>query len=315
MLNILTMTNSIIELLSDDTKSLTTALLKTQVLATRLDNIALKNWASNELKGYRNTSLLPEYRLAKANPKCTITDGFNFQENQPIPLTIFSKKIIDSFLKFPLDQGVKSLEQTASGEYGDYVVKEFGEDFSAWLSREAQKNGQRIRLTHIRVLVHIGEVSQALGEIRTRLLELMLELEKQYPNLETEMQNHYLNKEEVNQKIITIMSQVNITTTGDGNLINTGSHNTFNVNTNITKGDTKSLIKALEEINVPKDDIVEIIEIVTEDKPNIETKTLGEKTQSWISKMLKKTLDGSWQIATGAAGGLLAELFKNYFGL
>lgn len=308
------MISSIIEILTDDTKSLTTALLKTQVLASRLDNNELKNWAANELKGYRNTVLLPEYRNAKANPKCTISDGFNYQENQPIPVAIFEKKIFDFLVRLPLDQGVKSLEKTASGEYGDYIVKEFGDDFGAWLSREAQKNGQKIRFTQIRILVHIGEVNQALGEIRTRLLELMLELEKQYPNLELELKNHSIDKEKVNEKIIHIMSQVNITTTGDGNLINTGSHNTFNVNTKISKGDNESLIKTLKELNISKDDIAEISQIVEDDNPDYDTKTLGDKTRGWISKMLNKTLDGTWEVATGAAGGLLSELFKNYFG-
>ncbi|MBA4260077.1 MAG: hypothetical protein C0446_13010 [Chitinophaga sp.] len=309
------MITSIIELLSDDSKSLTSALLKTQVLASRLDNAELKNWTTNELKGYRNTTLLPEYRVAKANPRCAISDDFNYMDNQPMPVTIFPKKISDFLISLPLKQGVKSLEQTASGEFGEYIVKDFGDDFSAWLTSEAQRNGQRIQLSNIRILVHIGEVVQALGEIRTRLLELMLELEKQYPDLDKQIEIKEVNKSEVNDKIIHIMSHVNITTTGDGNIINTGSHNTFNINTNINKGDTEALVKSLEELNISKDDIEEISSIVLSDPPIYETKTLGQKTRGWISKMINKTLDGTWDITTGTAGGLLTELFKSYFGL
>src|ERR1035437_6855003 len=309
------MIDSIIEILTDPTQSLAGALLKTQVLASRLDNPELKNWVTNELKGYSDTSLLPEYRKAKANPKADIDDGMNYEVNAPLPVTIFSRRTADLLIKFPIDKGVQSLEQTASGEYGDYLTKQFAEDFSAWLTREAQQNGQRINIHNVRMLIHVSELSQALGEIRTRLLELMLELEKQYPNLEKDIKKDTFDKLHVNQKIIQIMSQVNITTTGDGNLINTGSDNTFTVKTKIIKGDNESLVKALQELKVSEEEIKEIVEITKTDAPDLETKTLGVKTRGWISKMIDKTLDGTWQVATGAAGGLLVELFKYYHGI
>ena len=309
------MIENIIELLSDDKQSLTNALLKTLILASRLDNNELKNWATNELKGYRNTTLLPEYRRAKANPKCSITDGINYYQNQPMPVTIFSKKIADFLVSLPLDQGIKNLEQIASSTDNDYIVKEFGDDYSAWLTSEAQKSGQRIQLAHIRILVHIGEVNHTLGEIRTRLLELMLELEKQYPNIDKEIETKKINKKQVNAIIVNIMSQVNITTTGNNNIVNTGSHNTFNVNTNIDKGDVLELVQTLKKMNVSQDDIDEISEAILIDTPNYESKTLGKKTREWVAKMLAKTMDGTWDISTGLAAGLLTELFKSYFGL
>lgn len=231
------MIDSIIEILTDPNQSLEGALLKTQVLASRLANTELKKWVTNELKGYSDTSLLPEYRKAKANPIADIDDGMNYEANAPLPVTIFSRRIADLLIKFSIYQGVQSLEQTANGEHGEYIIKQFAEDFCAWLSREAQQNGQRINIHNVRVHIHVSELSQALGAIRTRLLELMLELEKQYPNLEKDIKKNKFDKLPVNQKIVQIMSQVNITTTGDGNLINTGNDSTFNVNTKITKGE------------------------------------------------------------------------------
>lgn len=308
------MIESIIEILTDN-KSLTSALLKTQVLATRLDNEKLKNWVTKELQGYKIEDVLPDYRQIRANPKADLDDGINYQMNSPLPTTLLPKRLADTLLKFRLYNGVQSLEQTASGEYGDYISKEFAEDFSNGLSKEIQKNGYSLRLHNVKVFSHISEVSQALGEIRTRLLEFMLELEKQYPNLEKDLKKSGFDKNSINQKIIQIMSQTNITTTGDANVITVGDNNTITVKTKIEKGDTEALTKALEELKISKEDIAEVVEIVEDDNPNLETKTLGTKTQSWISKMLNKTLDGTWQIATGAAGGLLVELFKYYYGI
>jgi hypothetical protein len=308
------MIESIIEILTDNL-SLTSALLKTQVLATRLDNEDLRNWATKELQGYKIDDTLPDYRQVRSTPKGDLDDGLNYQMNTPLPLTIMPQKFAGLLLKFCLYNGVQSLEQTASGEFGDYLIKEFAEDFSNRLSKEVQQKGYSLRIHSVKMIAHISEVSQALGEIRTRLLDLMLQLEKQYPSLEKDLKKHDFDKRPVNQKIIQIMSQTNIHTTGDGNVVNTGNNNTFNIDTKINKGDTEGLKRALSEMKVPGNDITDIIEIAKVDTPNAETKTLGPKTRDWISKMIDKTLDGTWQIATGAAGGLLVELFKHFYGI
>jgi hypothetical protein len=308
------MIESIIEILTEN-KSLTSALLKTQVLATRLDNDNLRNWVTQELQGYKISDNLPDYRHVRSNPKADLDDGMHYQANSPLPTTILPPNFSELLLKFRLYNGVQSLEQTASGEYGDYLSKEFAEDFSNRLSKEIQKNGYQLSVHNVKMLTHISEVSQALGEIRSRLLELMLKLEKQYPSLEKDLKKENFDKNPVNQKIIQIMNQTNITTTGDSNIVNTGNNNTFNVNTKINKGDIDGLTKALKELKVSEEDIKEAVEIVKVDEPIVETKTLGPQSRGWISKMIDKTLDGTWLITTGAAGGLLVELFKHFFGI
>lgn len=111
------------------------------------------------------------------------------------------------------------------------------------------------------------------------------------------------------------MSKVNISTNGDGNVVNTGDHTNLAINTNISKRDLNGLAKALEEIKVSKEDISEIENILKNDPPDYQSQSLGKDTRSWISKMLTKTLDGTWQVATGAAGGMLVELLKKFWGI
>ncbi|MFN9898037.1 MAG: hypothetical protein ACK55Z_04405, partial [bacterium] len=66
------MLTEIIDTLSDDTKSLTTPLLKVKVLATRIGNESLLKWVNNELDGYKTSDSVPEYRKAKGNPRGNI---------------------------------------------------------------------------------------------------------------------------------------------------------------------------------------------------------------------------------------------------
>lgn len=90
-------------------------------------------------------------------------------------------------------------------------------------------------------------------------------------------------------------------------------NNTFN-QFQILPNDFSSVYKLLKENGVFEDDIQELKSIVENEKPNEDKKTFGEKTNAWISKMISKSLDGSWAIGIGAAGKLLADAIKAYYG-
>lgn len=37
--------------------------------------------------------------------------------------------------------------------------------------------------------------------------------------------------------------------------------------------------------------------------------------RDWMKKMIGRSIDGSWQVAVGAAGSILATGLQNYFGI
>ena len=59
--------HEIINELIDTDKSISSPLLKTKVLASRLQNDVLLNWVSYELKGYHTGGDLPDYRKYSGN--------------------------------------------------------------------------------------------------------------------------------------------------------------------------------------------------------------------------------------------------------
>jgi hypothetical protein len=74
------------------------------------------------------------------------------------------------------------------------------------------------------------------------------------------------------------------------------------------------LAQKLSDSQVSQQDIEELKSILESDKPNQEKGILGDKTNGWITKMISKSLDGTWQIGVGAAGGLLVEAIKTFYG-
>ncbi|GAB3890049.1 hypothetical protein [Spirosoma agri] len=96
----------------------------------------------------------------------------------------------------------------------------------------------------------------------------------------------------------------------EGALINTGNE----VRIEVKKEDFESLAKKLRENQVSQQDIDELKTILKSDGLNKEKGTFGAETNGWITKMIAKSLDGTWQIGIGAAGGLLVEAIRTFYG-
>ena len=184
----------------------------------------------------------------------------------------------------------------------------------AYITKKIIENGQRFAVTKLMVTVHTSQITQVLSVIRSRFLDFMLQLEKEVPDLDEIIKNKLVTEEKVNEKVEKIYNQTIINNSGYGNTITAGNENVVTSNINITKGNIKELQEVLESNNVPKEDIAEIVEIVQEESPDPSTGRFGEKVNSWINKMISKTLEGTWLISTGAAGALLVELLKKYYG-
>ena len=137
-------------------------------------------------------------------------------------------------------------------------------------------------------------------------MEFMLEMEKEF-GLETELMVLQRN----NAKINYIMNNT-ITNNGDGNVVNTGEGSTVNAVINISKGNKEQLTKTLKDSGLNNQDIAELLTVIDTEEP--EGNNFGVRVNGWIKKMLEKSLDGTWQTGIGAAGTLLADALKGYYG-
>lgn len=109
------------------------------------------------------------------------------------------------------------------------------------------------------------------------------------------------------------IGDISNTTFGDNATIIVGDNN-HSKTIQIKQGSFQDLNDLLKRNAVSDEDIAELKTIIEEEKPDVENKTLGSKTNGWISKMVGKCLDGSWAIGIGAAGKLLADGIKAYYG-
>ena len=90
------------------------------IIASDIGNTDLIDWATNELNGYPNDSKIPKYREGKMGH--IVYSGINGRlqvENQPLPLSVFDKEILDYIKIKHFPQDIATIEQFAYGNSGE----------------------------------------------------------------------------------------------------------------------------------------------------------------------------------------------------
>jgi hypothetical protein len=301
----------IINELLDIDKSIISPLLKTKVLASKLQNKILLDWVSNELTGYDTSGELPDYRKYSGNITGTYINGNTQYQDQPVPIAGLKTEIEEKLRSMDFYQSISSLE-TLKGENKSGILEHtFPAELTGLIEQNWRKKGNPyLQLVNCKKAISCNAVVEILAFVRNTLLDFMLKIDSEFGNI-TEIEEFSTKKEEIAK----IMNNTIINNTGNNNIVNTGEKANITSTINISKGSKKELAQHLQDNGLTHDDVTQLIEIIDSEEPNFENNTFGQKVNSWTHKMLGKALDGSWNVGIGAAGNLIAEAIKTYYGI
>lgn len=304
--------SQIINDLIDNEKSINGALLKTKVLASRIQNTELIKWVDGELNGYKSKNELPDYR--KNIPtylKGSYLNGNMKYTNQPIPTLGLDKIIQRNLQSAEFQESINVLENLVKDNDSQTLASPLKAELVGLIERNWIEMGNPyLQLMSVNKTISKNAIVEVISKVRSKLLDFMLKIDEQFGSL-TEIEDLKNKKEE----LATIMNNTIINNSGDGSIINAGDNSNINADINISKGNKSQLQRELEKIGVDENDSSELVEIIDTEEPNRLDNTFGENVNSWISKMIGKALDGSWKVGLGAAGALLAEIIKMYYGM
>ena len=304
--------SDVINELVDADGNLSSALLKTKVIAIRINNSTLTDWVNKELDGYDENDDLPEYRIKSARVTMHYRNGNIELTKQPVPMTGMKKEVRKILEGVNLRQAVATLQSYLSAKDGGALSFPISAELGAYVQNHIKKTGRtapNFFIISIEKAFSIHAVAETLAVVRSRLLNFILELEKEFGSI-TDIESLRAK----NQLITTIMYNT-ITNTGDGNTVNTGNSSAVNVVVTINKGDFSALENKLRELGVETTDIDDLRSVISTDGFDVDNKRYGMKVNEWLKKMLAKAVDGSWQIGIGTAGGVLSELINSYYGM
>lgn len=299
----------IINDLMDVKQPLNSALLKTKVLASRLQNEELLKWIRNESEGYKHNNDVPEYRVFSAIFEGDYIKGNILYSNYAIPTQGLDDDLLDYLHKWYVQQSISVLEDMTTR--GDTFAQPFEAVVIAAVGRNWQSYSpfnRGIQLQSCRKKITISAVNEVLTTVRNQLLNFILEIDEQFGST---AQIEDLRKHP--EQITNIMNKT-IIKTGDGSIVSTGDNATINATITVSKGNQEELVKYLQGIGLSQTDTDELIQIIDTDNPDPVQQRFGSNVNGWLGRMYSKALSGTWEIAAGAAGSLLATGIQNYYG-
>lgn len=285
-------------------------LLKLRLLASRLGSDILEEWVKHESEGYPKETEVPSYRVVGVSYHGTFSGPFGSGiNNAPIPTYLIKKYAGDSWVNYKIRDSIAAVDElvksSADGKGG------FGIEASNLILMLQGKVYKDYACIDIQASIARTSFIEIQQSVRSRILELTLELEKAIP---TAVQVTFgpPGKQEANHdKVQQISQQIiygNVTTAV------AGGHGS-NITLSIGERDTEALIKYLVKSGVPEADATEIANIMEKEEPSSVEEPFGEKAKNWLASNLKKAAQGTWNVGITVATKVLSEAALKYYGL
>jgi len=271
--------NELIESLSGERPSLTDALVKTKVLLHQLGRKELVEWVNLELNGYPEGVSVPEYRVINAEVMGNVSNGVYTYNDQPLPTLHLGEELRSKFRRFEARESISSLEGLARSESKHGLMVPIAPEFNGLLSKPLTETYSVQRAWRA---IAVGQLSQILTQVRSRLLDFLLELsEKVSENMTAEDVKRLGRSQETT-------SMFNNAIFGDNATILVGDHNRQKVMNRIVSGDFESLKSLLQERDVGTNEISELRTALEADADaeDVEAKRFGPRVRHLSMHMI-----------------------------
>lgn len=296
----------IIDILSSETPNLANALFKTKVLLHKLGEKELIQWVNSELNGYKSNDDVPEYRVVQSRVMANLMNLVYSASNRELPIYHLDHELRKSLEQTKFGHSIAALESLANSE-SESVQRPVPIALHAKLN-EPLGNGYQVQEAWCEI--SHSSLAQILAEVRSRLLDFVLELSDKLPEQASDAELKEMSNE------IDTKSLFNNSVIGDNATILVGDHSSQTVSNNIIKGDFDSLAKHLSDNSVEEDDIKSLRQAIEQDEQLVdhENKQYGTNVKLWITEMLGKAVESVWNINIGVAGSLIATAINSYYG-
>lgn len=295
----------IIEMLSSESPNLNNALFKTKVLLHKLGEKDLIAWVDSELNGYQDSEELPNYRVLSVTVLGNFSNMAYRYTEQPLPLFHLDEKLRKNIETTYLRQSIAVIESYAKDD--SHLAITIPPELYPTLSKglDPSYSVDRAWGKH-----QAGSMLQVINEIRSRLLDFVLQLSDRIPN---EVENEKMKEK---SKEIGTSELFRNAVFGDNISIVVGDHNVQNIKNKIIQNDFASLSDALREHSVKEEDIEALKEAIKKDRdaPEHKGKKYGKNVRGWISSMLTKATESIWNVELGIASGLITNALTAYYG-
>ncbi len=295
----------------DEKIDISVVLRKCKVLAARLGNAEFKKWVDQELNGYKDQDVLPEYRVFEVFSKGHFVGPFGSElRNGDIPISCLPEKWRDNFrytrAREPISS-YSSLLKVSETQDGS-AMAQWPPELVAYVGRKIYRGMNCISAWQN---IPKNAIASLVDSVRNRILNFVLEIESQNPNAgEAPIDSSPIQQEKVTQIFNTHIS---------GNVHNLASGSTDvsqYVQISVVKNDLDSLLSYLRAYEIEESDLNKLQTAILSDEDEDSTDSAwGTNVTSWLSKMIKKASKGALNIGSSVVVSVLTKAINSYYGL
>ncbi|MBB5329439.1 hypothetical protein [Tunturiibacter gelidoferens] len=296
----------LIDLASDHTKPIATLLRKCVILAHRIGNARLKEWANNELNGYPNRDDVPEYRITAGPAKGNFSGAMNASwSGFPIPSHLLEEDHKRFARTVELTQAISAYEDLLhhrSTDDGTMTIP-WPQNLALYYQTKL-KNSRHMVLISAYQEIPRSAIVELIDTIRTRVLNLALEIQTEVGEEDGDLKSlSHAAEQKVDQTIVNNIY--------GGQVYVSSGRSTINVSQQgLTPGDWNQLQELLLSSGVSKAEVHELSTVIKQDDA-----PMGAGASGWIKRTGPKVLSGGIKMGATIGQTLLTAYLKQYWGL
>jgi hypothetical protein len=301
--------DDLINLAIDGSQSLPDILRKCLLLGHELKNQQLKDWANQELNGYKSGKDVPEYRIIPALARGNFIGPFHAQRNRfLIPSVVLEERHREFAERVYLVQSVSAyadvLKERNAKSSGSHLTFNWDPNMVGYY-QEKLTEGDFICYAAWQE-IPVNALTEMLDTVRNRTLNMALQIKDELGTSYTNLRK--IESDETEGKIQSIIFQNtggNTTVAFDQANVDVLQHQTV-----IAVGDRKALDKALTNAGLDKRDLDALTDAMQNDgdKP-------GNKVGEWIKGNASKVLSGGVKVGAQIGQEILTAWIKAHYGI
>ena len=285
-------------------------LLRLRLLAARIGSQPLAEWVRHESEGYPRDAELPDYRFIPVSYTANFSGPFGSgSNNAPISPYLVKKFAGEHWVRYGMRESIAAVDDLlANAEDGghlgidaaDLILMLQGKVYADYACNSVTGSIPRSSLASIR------------HAVRSRVLELTLELEKSVPDAAVVTIGPAALPSAPSAAAATQIAQqiiygnfTSIAATGDGSTIQVA----------VVPHDSKSFAQFLIDSGMVEEDAQELARLAASEKPVSNEEPMGPQVSKWLVENLKKAASGTWKMGVAVASDVVKEALLRYYGL
>ncbi len=285
-------------------------LLKLRLLAARLGSQNLAEWVRHESEGYPQGTELPDYRTIPVSYTGTFNGSYGSGiQNAPIPPHLIAKYAGEHWVHHEVRESMGAIDDLlATAEKGGSL----GIDAANLMLLLQGKIYPGYACNAVRGAISRSSMAAIRHSVRSRVLELTIELEKSIPdaaNIElgpsqAPQATQAAAATQIAQQII-YGNFTSVAATGDS----------AHVSVKIGTRDSSSLQRFLADAGLGDDDAKELADLAATEEPESKAEPMGPKLRGWFVQNISKAASGTWKMGMNVATDVIKKALLEFYGL